>query len=765
MPSESAALNSNLPRADGLWRHPRLTIRALSQGFLLTVILSFLITVIPGVRSNAGYSVWLDGVWQSSAFFSAAIICTLRVRTQSKQRAFWYLINAALYCDAIAQTLWFWLVGQADAGQASPADILWITYYILILFALGMLIHGRVRGLKNTVIADAAVVCFGAAAAGSAAMSPYLKVSPGGFVYNLVNIGYPILDLAFMVTILGFVTVFRWRPPPGVWVLFAALTVLIAADLLFEVEVAGADYFAGGFGDGLYVTAATVAALGPGWRRKKVPYVPRWLPTVFPVIATVAAVVVLLLHDASGASQIPRWLALAAVAAAGARLSLAYSETRRSADLSRLAHTDDLTSLLNRRGFFRAHRGLVRPRPTPHAIFVLDFDRFKDINDNLGHHSGDDLLRASARRIVDAMPAGSLIARFGGDEFVISVPVSRRPEAEALANSLFTGLTRRFDLAGLDVRVGVSIGIAMCPDHGTTTTALLRHADLAMYQSKRSGSGPAFYSIDTPREETISSGRSGLQLLAEFRTAIDEQTLDVHYMPIHNVANGSIDGAEALLRWHHPDHGLLGPGLLLPLAIRNGLMKDLTHSVLACALQEVRQWREVAHDMSVSVNVSPSILEQDNLVDSVLNAVHDAGLPPSALVVEITEDNFVGDYSRTRHILDDLRSAGVRISLDDFGSGHSILEYLRELTIDELKLDRSFIQELASDARTAAIVSAITSLAHTLNVRVVAEGVETAEGEAELRGYGCDLVQGNYYSVPLPAASMREYVRAHFQTQ
>ncbi|MCE5289598.1 MAG: EAL domain-containing protein [Nocardiaceae bacterium] len=739
-------------------------MRIFAQRALSFVTAGFLVTIIPRVRPTPGYSIWFDGVWQCAAFFASAIICSLRISLGTTHRSFWVCINVALYCDALAEALWLWTVGESDAGQASPADGFWLACYVWILVGLVILIRDRVGSLTSTTVADAAIVGFGAAAAGSAALAPYVTATSGGFVANFVNIGYPILDLGFLIGILAVITIYRWQPPPGVWMLFAALSIWEIADLLFVVEVAGSNYLSGGVGDALYVVAAIVAAFAPGHRDHTRRPIPRWLPMVIPVLASTAAVLILFFQATLAPGQLARWAALAAVAAAGARVSMVYSQTQRSAELSRLAHTDDLTGLLNRRGFFRAHHPLLRSAAT-HAVLVLDLDRFKDINDSLGHHYGDDLLRAAADRILEVLPHTSHIARFGGDEFAVAVPAIRRADAARIADSLFDRLTEPFDLAGLDVMVGVSIGIAQFPVHGRETDTLLRHADFAMFQSKRSGSGPAFYAFDTPDTDSIGSGRSGLELVGEFRAAIDARTLDVHYQPIHEVASGSVVGAEALLRWVHPVHGLLGPGLLLPLAIRHGLMPNLTRAVLDIALRAARRWHDSGHPISVSVNISPSILQQEKLVESILGTTAAAGVPPTSLVLEITEDHFVGDYRRTREVLDSLRRAGVRISLDDFGQGHSILEYLRELTIDEVKLDRSFVSDLASDSRTDAIVATTIYLAHTLGARVVAEGVETAAIDRELHNYGCDLAQGNHYSPALSAVDIETYLSVRGQTR
>lgn len=737
--------------------------RIVAEAGLFAIIAGFLITVIPGVRSSPGYSVWLDGVWQSGAFIAAALISSLRLRKGSPHRAFWRCAVVALYCEAAGHTIWFWLVGeQGDADLASVADIAWSAAYVLFLVGLVILVRQQINQTGPSVVVDAVIVALATAAVGATVLESYIAWQSGGLIANLINVGYPIMDLAFAVGILAVLTIFRFRPPPGIWHLAVALTLWGIADLLFATQVADDAYVAGGFIDALFVIACTVVAFGVGRPvRKARTHIPGRLAVIMPAAAASGAVVVLFVQDSVQVSQLAKWLALATIAAAGARVAIGYFEALRAADHGRLAHTDDLTGLLNRRGFFREHARMFRSGPVPHAVFVLDFDRFKFINDSLGHHFGDDLLRAVAERISKALTGDTVIARFGGDEFAVAVPTGSREEAELLAAALFTALTEPFDLAGLAVEVGVSVGIAMCPEHGTETATLLRHADSAMFQSKRGGLPPAFFAAGSPDRENLGTGRSAIELLAEFRAATHARALDVHYQPIRDVVAGQVVGAEALLRWTHPVHGMLGPALLIPLAVRHGMMSQLTRAVLDIAVAQAAGWRAAGYRVSVSVNVSPLMLEQDDLCDAVDEALTAAGLPPSALVVEITEDTFIRDYASTREILGALRTQGVRISLDDFGQGHSILEYLKELTIDEMKLDRAFIHQLATDNRTAAIVKAIITLAHDLGVSVVAEGVETEGAARWLVEHGADLAQGNFYCEPLSSADIRKYFDEH----
>ncbi|MHB1491454.1 MAG: putative bifunctional diguanylate cyclase/phosphodiesterase, partial [Cellulomonas sp.] len=326
-----------------------------------------------------------------------------------------------------------------------------------------------------------------------------------------------------------------------------------------------------------------------------------------------------------------------------------------------------------------------------------------------------------------------------------------RIEAERIASTLTAAMAESFDLGELSVHSAASTGIALFPDHGTDLSTLLRKADVAMYRAKRTG-GYQMYRDDA-------GDFSRLKLSEELRTALDEDQLVLHYQPKLDLDTGETRGVEALVRWNHPIRGLLHPAAFLDRVEEVGLMSAMTRIVLTKALDQVVAWRADGHDLDVAVNLSASSLVDAELPAQIAAMLHARGLPPSVLQLEITEDFLMADRARARVILTALRDAGITIAVDDFGTGYSSLSYLRDLPIDELKLDRSFILPMADDARAAALVSSTIDLAHALGLRMVADGVEDQTAYTELARLGCDQAQGYHMSHPLPRDELELWLR------
>jgi len=330
------------------------------------------------------------------------------------------------------------------------------------------------------------------------------------------------------------------------------------------------------------------------------------------------------------------------------------------------------------------------------------------------------------------------------------------PAAEAVAERLRASLTEPFSVDGVTIRVDASVGISLFPEHGDDVTTLLRHADIAMYQAKALRSGCHVYFADGDP----TTGTDRLRTLEELRLAIRERKLSVYYQPKVNAQTRSVSGVEALVRWEHPTRGLLFPISFLPLAEDNGLMRELTVAVLEQSLDQVRRWRDAGRHLAVAVNLSASSLVDLELPEMVWRLLFNRDLPASSLELEITEDFLMGDRERAREILTQLRRLGIRVAIDDFGTGYSSLAYLRELPIDELKLDRSFVTPMSGDSRAAAIVRSTIDLAHSLGMTLVAEGVEDGTTAAQLTVSGCDEAQGFYFSKALPAHELDEWLDA-----
>jgi diguanylate cyclase (GGDEF)-like protein len=417
---------------------------------------------------------------------------------------------------------------------------------------------------------------------------------------------------------------------------------------------------------------------------------------------------------------------------------------------------DGLTGLPNRdllRRRVEEALALAQQRQAGVAVLLLDLDRFKEVNDTLGHQSGDLLLQALGERLSGLVRATDTVARLGGDEFAIVSPGAGEEGAIAVAERIRSGLEEPFALGNLAVEVEASIGIALFPEHGSDVEALIRHADVAMYQGKKNHR-PTVYSR---HDDHYSPDR--LALVGELRRAIAEGELVLHYQPRVELATGAVQAVEALVRWEHPERGLLSPGEFLPLAEHTGLIRPLTRYVLDTALADCAGWMAEGLPAGVSANLSARDLLDAEVPTEVEALLRKHGVDPGLLEVEITENTILTDPERARAVLERLRALGVRLSIDDFGTGFSSLGQLRRLAVDVLKIDKSFVLNMTHDDNDDVIVRSTIELGHNLGLRVVAEGVETQETWDRLAQLGCDTAQGFFVSRPVPREVLVEWLR------
>ena len=433
--------------------------------------------------------------------------------------------------------------------------------------------------------------------------------------------------------------------------------------------------------------------------------------------------------------------------------------------LKRQAFTDMLTELPNRSHFHECLRQCttsVRPSPEPFALFVMDLDRFKEVNDSFGHDIGDQLLRQASGRLHGVLRRSDLLVRFeqgpvtdveseiiarlGGDEFAAIMPgVADEESAIQIARKFIKAMQQPFHIGLHRFNVGISIGVALYPRHGSDPMTLLRQADVAMYQAKQEKSGHAFF--DSVRDH------QKLQLLTlerDLRQAIESGSLELHFQPIVDIRTTIVSGVEALVRWRYPERDLLPPERFIHIAEQCGLIQPLTRWVLNRAVEQCVRWRRTGYLFDVSVNLSVMNLHEPDLVDYVMDTLRRWQAEPSWLTLELTESAVMSDPNHALEVLSRLDAMGVRISIDDFGTGYSSLAYLKRLPVDEIKIDRSFVMDMKLDNNDAVIVRSTIDLAHNMSLRVVAEGVENPETLQLLTSLGCDVVQGFFVSQPLP---------------
>jgi diguanylate cyclase (GGDEF)-like protein len=387
------------------------------------------------------------------------------------------------------------------------------------------------------------------------------------------------------------------------------------------------------------------------------------------------------------------------------------------------------------------------------AVLLLDLDDFKDVNDTLGHSAGDRLLTVTGQRLTHTgtgagNPTG-MVARLGGDEFAVLLPGLDAAAAVTHARALHDVLSAPVPLLGVDLTTSASIGVTDFRGNSLTSEEVLAQADVAMYAAKAARSGVQAY-----RAEDGHSTARRLALAADLKVALREDVLELHYQPQACPRSGRVTGFEALLRWNHPRFGYVPPPEIVAVAHRTGLIRDLTDRVLRQALEARASWAGAGHDLDVSVNVTPADVADFALVERVDTELRATGTPPGALVIEITESDAMRDPDRSVLVLGALAARGVRLSIDDFGTGHSSLAYLDRLPVHEVKIDQSFVFRVEKDAADSTIVRATVNLAHDLGLRVVAEGVENDLAKSLVAGMGCDLYQGYGLARPMPAGEL-----------
>ena len=424
--------------------------------------------------------------------------------------------------------------------------------------------------------------------------------------------------------------------------------------------------------------------------------------------------------------------------------------------LDRLTHDslhDALTGLANRECYqSRLRAALSRPDPRL-AVLLTDLDQFKEVNDTLGHHHGDLLIREIAGRIADATPVNATVARLGGDEFALLVPNVSAEEALELADRIRAAVREPCLLDGVSVQVDASIGVCAAPEHGLDASVLLKRADMAMYAAKSAHSGAEVYDVE--RDE-YSPRR--LALASKLREAIETSQLVLHYQPQVDTITGNVVAVEALVRWQHPELGLVPPLEFVPVAEQSGLIGELTVWVLTHAVEQLAQWRDAGLQIGMCVNVSMRDLRDTTVLETLKRLLADHSIPSELLTLEITESHIMSDPGRTLPVLHQLAALGVRLSVDDFGTGYSSLSYLKDLPVREVKIDKSFVQTIGRSDRDDAIVRAVVSLSEHLGLETVAEGIETAAISDQVAHLGCTRLQGYHIARPMPARSFLHWL-------
>ncbi len=477
------------------------------------------------------------------------------------------------------------------------------------------------------------------------------------------------------------------------------------------------------------------------------------------VVAAGLAVAALAMSPDGFAGWLVRGAAVLTLSATVWRLLLALRAARGAAEAMRLSLTDELTGLSNRRAVLEATDHAIQHRG-PVSVFLLDLDSFKDINDSLGHGVGDEVLVSLAERLRELAGPGMSVARLGGDEFALVVPSEDELTLFEIAQDVRSTLRQPLRVEGIDLALDASVGIAVREETDTSAIEMLRRADVAMYEAKQAKAGVLLF-------DRAQDGMSHLRLLRgeALRTALTRGQLIAWYQPQIDARTRQVVAMEALMRWWHPTEGLLPPIAFLPDARRAGLMPALTEALMLQVVSDTRRWRDAGFTFRVAMNWAPPELVGGQLLPRLFSAIEEAQLPPESILVEVTEDSFLTDPERARMVLHDLRAHGVQVAIDDYGTGFSSLAYLRDLPVQELKMDRSFVAPVASDERSRMIVQTTTQMARALGLRFVAEGVEDAVAMSELVPLGVDVVQGYHIARPMPPDAVGPWVRHWEESQ
>jgi diguanylate cyclase (GGDEF)-like protein len=611
---------------------------------------------------------------------------------------------------------------------------------------------GTVKGWLDVLIILGGTACLAALLV----ITPLSAASDREGTSLLLAFIYPIADLILALVVLAQALLQVRTDRRATWLIGLAFVLLAAADsgLALQSEASAYDFdrFSYALWGAAFALLVAAACRPEQAMMRAVPRAVAGTPVLVGAGVLALAVLAVRPDDTLWAFVLPP--ALLTLVAVGIRFALALRDANRATEAFALSQTDDLTLLPNRRAV-RAwlSDGLGASRPM--SLMLLDLDRFKEVNDALGHRAGDSVLKLVAVRLQEAVDQRVRVARLGGDEFALLLDTIDEIELMETAHAVRAHLAKPISVEGMQFSPSGSIGVAIAL-HGLDTDDgdVLRRADVAMYQAKSSGLGVALYDA-----ELDEFSRSRLELAEELRRAIEERQIEVWYQPQVDLATMQVCGLEALVRWDHPSQGMISPVSFLPAARRAGLMGQLSEVVAQQVLDDLRSRWHSTSALRVSINCAPPELLGPTFLPFLFGAIDASRTVADRLVLEVTEDSFITDPERARDLLLSLRRHGVQVSIDDYGTGFSSLTYLRNLPVQELKIDRSLIGSVATDERSAMIVASTVQLAHALGMRIVAEGVEEERDLTTLTAMGVDTVQGYHLARPMPATAVDAWIR------
>lgn len=744
-------------------RWPPLAVR-ISLGALAIGVLVFASTCLPD--PHADHTPFFANVFYPILNFTAAALIAYRAYRVKADRVAWVLIATGTAVSALGDVIYAKWV--PDGQSPSIADPAYLTFYPFIYVGLLLLMRARLKRVPLPVRLDC-VVCGLVMASVAAALTagPIHAAALKAPATVLVGLIYPWLDLVLLALAAGMLPILGWRHEFRWSLMVIGFVLFAAADTAYLFETSAGSYRVGTMLDAFWPTSYLLIAVASWTAWSSTPPLPRRSLGSYaaPVACTIVALAVTAMTNESRAATVLAALSLIAVAA---RFSVTFREVSIIAEDHKLAMTDQLTSLPNRRSLATTLTAapltpalgpaLSTRGPARRALLLLQLHEFDEIADTVGHRFGDDLLCQIANRLNQNVRREDMLARAGDDEFAILLAEGADLiAARAQAGRLLEALHEPFTLDPMTVQVDARVAIALFPDHCDHPQELLNRAEMALPHAESAKGKIAVY--DAAYELYRDNDPN---LVEELRAALAEgsEQLTCHYQPKINAIDGSVHSVEALLRWHHPQRGLLLPEEFLPAAERAGLMRKVANRTVNLALEQARSWREQGAALTVAVNLSTTNLLDLDLVGTIEHVLKTYDLPADELIIEITESTLV-DSARSRSTVAALQRLGVRISLDDYGTGWSSLARLQDVSVDELKLDRVFVARLAQDPRSVAIVRSTVALAESLGADLVAEGVEDEATLRALRQYGCTITQGFVHSPPMPAGDLLQWIAGH----
>jgi diguanylate cyclase (GGDEF)-like protein len=750
------AIGRALPRSAELKpaQRGRLAAAFALLGALLGVIAA---SAFLGVGGDAARPFIRDWVGVCICILVTAIVGLRPLWIRARRRPF-ALLAAGVSSYALGDLLWTtWLAHLAHPPVPSVCDVLWLAFYPFVALAVVGLTGIRSRNRPSAAVwLDGVVAGGGLASIGAAIIvSPVLDSATRSASTTATALAYPVGDLVLVGLVVGVIALRGWRIDRGWAFLGVAFALLSIADFLYAMQTTTNAGRPSAVTNLVYLLALSTLAF-VSWQvppSRPEPKFASWSVLLVPSGFMFAATGLLLYDHVHRLSTLPFALATVTLLAAMGRMIVAFRDARGLAEARRLAGTDDLTALPNRRRFMAlTEQAIADSRASGQglAVMMLDLDNFKQLNDTLGHHAGDELLREIGPRLQQALRHLHMVARLGGDEFAVLIhPTPGEAGIVEISQDILRALRAPFKVHELALRVTGSLGIAMFPDHARDADELMRHADIAMYQAKTSRDRYEFYA-----HERDTNSRERLALAAELATALSGEAIEVHYQPKAEAQTRRIVGVEALARWRRADGRLSPPSEFVGPAEHAGLARALTRRVVEVALAQARQWHEAGYALQMSVNTTVADLLDASFPDEIAAALERHAVPAHALILEVTESSVLADPERISSVMRRLRQLGVELSLDDFGTGYSSLAHLKALPVSELKIDRSFVSRMRDDETDSAIVYALIQLARKLGLTLVAEGVEDRGTMEALRALDCDLIQGYLISRPLPAADI-----------